>query len=631
MNIDNILNKIKKEEKKLKLLLEEERKDVAFFDNFISQNSFQGIENLVNIDLCDLLIAYICSKSDKIDFYYAKPRVYSNEMLFNETSNKCVYRVIKEIIELDIATDEEEMEDLKKSRKVKKINDNNEEFITEYTKVEEDSHLGIIDYIDLLELFKKDNDTLMVGTALITSLKKIQEDFIEYQLVENKIVSSTEKNRNKQMSKICKSVIKERISEDYNIENITDVLREVQEYAMRFVKTDKQNKKAIKTNLGNYKELIEFLERNKNKEEITQIPAFLSKIENEEIRVMVLMQIYKNNQVYYNELEKKYNELSTNSINKYKVLFNKYNLDLEKYKIDFSDDINEIEEIINKLSALNITNSEEVIPILNITDINAVNSLFELMSIGYIDQQLVLQNRDLFNKFDGCANLYKNIELFQSKNLSVSNIKRMQNILIKDNEKIKANTKILEKYKLFKHLKKAESYEFLDKEELDKKLDTALELGFEKILKEDLSILNNDDKSWKKIIILNKLNIFIDNKEELNEILNSKNIIPENSNLDDYIFDISKYRDRFDDNLELSKEEFLNVLSNDEKTNNTYNLNGVLISKNKVKRNLKNLEKDILSSKDIFKVIVSNRILDNDEYQNINNYLVSNKKELVKK
>lgn len=631
MTIDNILKRLEKEQEKLESLFIEDSGEAEFFKNFLTNNSFQGVDKLVDIDLCELLIAYICCRSDKIDFKFAKPRVYSNEIFLNTAPKKYINKIFQDVICSDVTIDDDEMESLKSKRRVKQVNDRYEESFKEFTEIDCDAHVGILDQFDLLELLKKDKDTVIVGAGLITSLKGLKEDMRDYQFLENKVTSTSKKDFNKQMSKICKMVINEQIEEDYKLENIYNILNVVQEYGRRIIKMDKQKKKTIKTNLSNYKELELFLKKNKDKEEITQIPAVLSKIESEEIRIMVLMQIYVRNELYYNKLEKEYNELSTNSINKYKVLFNKYNLDLDKYEIDFSNDINEIEEIINKLNSLNITDSEEVISILNVTNINTVNSLYELMSVGYIEQQLLLENRDLFNKFGGCTNLYKNIELLQSRNLSVSNIKKMQNILIKDPDKIGENIKILEEYELFKYLKKTSAYDFLDKDNLENILDTVLELGFEKLLKKDLSILNNNEESWKKIIILNKLNIFTDNIDELNEILNSKNVISEDSKLDDYIFDISKYREEFESNLELSKDVFLNALESEENTNYTYNLNGTLISKNKVKRNLENLEGDTLSSKDIFNVIVSNKILDNDEYQNINDYLFSKNKQLVKK
>ena len=56
-------------------------------------------------------------------------------------------------------------------------------------------------------------------------------------------------------------------------------------------------------------------------------------------------------------------------------------------------------------------------------------------------------------------------------------------------------------------------------EQLEDKIDNILELGLEQFLEEDLNLLNKDKETLKKVIILKRLNIPINNMKELKSIL----------------------------------------------------------------------------------------------------------------
>ena len=66
MSVDDIIKQIDEEIIHLNDLTSKPNKITDFFENFLANSHFQGIENIINIDLSNLFIATLLSKCENI-------------------------------------------------------------------------------------------------------------------------------------------------------------------------------------------------------------------------------------------------------------------------------------------------------------------------------------------------------------------------------------------------------------------------------------------------------------------------------------------------------------------------------------------------------------------------------------
>ena len=111
-------------------------------------------------------------------------------------------------------------------------------------------------------------------------------------------------------------------------------------------------------------------------------------------------------------------------------------------------------------------------------------------------------------------------------------------------------------------------------------------------------------------------------------LVNGLSNIP-NDSLSDYLYSAVEYNKPVS-NLVKSKDEFLDSLSEYEDGKRLYNIDGVLISKNKVKRAFSKNDQDEVSTSTVYDIITANTILNDSECQRIVS-AISNKKDLIKK
>ena len=151
-------------------------------------------------------------------------------------------------------------------------------------------------------------------------------------------------------------------------------------------------------------------------------------------------------------------------------------------------------------------------------------------------------------------------------------------------------------------------------------------MGLFSKLKEGLDLLNYDLDSIKKIKLCIELGVNINEIDSM--LVNGLSNIP-NDSLSDYLYSAVEYNKPVS-NLVKSKDEFLDSLSEYEDGKRLYNIDGVLISKNKVKRAFSKIDQDEVSTSTVYDIITANTILNDSECERIVS-AISNKKDLIKK
>lgn len=348
------------------------------------------------------------------------------------------------------------------------------------------------------------------------------------------------------------------------------------------------------------------LEKELEKPEITNVRPIIKRVVDEQIKEVILAIVYKHNLNYARGLNKEYDKLMSNSTTRYLSLLHEYGItikeeDLGDIKANSIEDLTEILSILKSL----VLSEDLFLPIINITNLETVKEIKEYVTKGYISKTLLSNNIELFNNDNNLLNVVKtNINLFNNYGLNPTTFSEIEEILFIDSTLLDKNLNLLESYNLIKSIKNSSNYSFLLNSSLELLIDKYLELGYESLLEIDLDILNYSDT--RRVEILANMGIILDKEEFIEMFEYDKFFIPDEI-LDDYIPSTVQV----EGSLDLTKEELLEY----RKTTRTLEINGKLISLNKVQRALS-------LNKNIKEAIFFNMNLDIDVYQEIENTLV---------
>ena len=521
-----LLKKI--DEEMLKLLKSAEFKDeeLEFLDEFVSNNSFGKMESIKKLDNKEVLIAYVCSQSKSITFDEITEFANRNEDIINNPDSEEYDTLFKTLF---IVKGSKELdEDLPKE-----IKDDLDLINTRLAIFENTYGIDTIDFIEMLE---KDQHAFGEANALLCAIKA-KYDFSDLIEAYNKI-SNYYNNKNKQRKK--------RLSK-------------------------------IKKQITNLQDLKKMYRREIEKDEITMISKMLNLVENEEIKKELIKNIYEHNLPIYKETENAYKKMSGDYKNKIKIILDKYNIKCDIKQINNNIELEDLEYELSILTKYEFKDVQTIIDIVNNTNIEIIDSINQIFNSGCITLEFIRNNPSIFNKNLKNSNypvLLKNIKVIKDSDINPKLFAKTPEVLITENERFKNNIRVLDEYKLKGKLKKINSYRFLALDDLDIKIDKILELGFEDLLKEDLYLLNYSYTSWDKVLIMKEIGEVPKTIEELKEILKDNSYILD-SELNEYKSNYSVTEEKTVDITKL--EEFDN-------TKRTYNVNGVLLSKNKIKR-----------------------------------------------
>lgn len=609
---NELIKELEEVKKKLeeKLVSKDKDHEAEFFREFSENYNISGANGLSKLKTTDFMIASICTNYKDLDFNYVYDNISDMSEFLNtanpEELNNC-FETISGL--LDIYENYNEFQETK-DLIFSTFGDNP---IVPLILKNYDSILKVV-------LNIPDNSEAVKTLALTTSLKNMQSEKAE---LNEFLCEMAEATGGKVKDKYVNRHFTKYTNEAYNLKNILEDMKKIEEYTNQIVHENKVEKKALKKELKLYDEVISFMRLSEGREEIYNLPDALLKIKDEEVKKKILIKIYENNNKKYLKQQEEYNKISKNSYTQYQLLFKKYGLDINSYTIDQNLDIATVTDTLEKLSKIEL-DKDAILDVLNGSSISSINSIYDYLSKGYISQEFVKNNIDIFNtSYDDLIN---NIAYFLDNNISVSLIQKCENNLNKDSDLVKRNIDSLEEYDLLKYLKKTTNNIFVSEENLTKRIDGLLELGFESKLKEGLDLLNYDLDSIKKIKLCIELGVNINEIDSM--LVNGLSNIP-NDSLSDYLYSAVEYNKPVSD-LVKSKDEFLDSLSEYEDGKRLYNIDGVLISKNKVKRAFSKIDTNQVSTSTVYDIITANTILNDSECERIVS-AISNKKDLIKK
>ena len=375
-------------------------------------------------------------------------------------------------------------------------------------------------------------------------------------------------------------------------------------------------KKTANKELGLYRSLEQKIVQAIQREEITDARKLISKIPDEEVRLKVLQLVYEHNKEYYEQLLAEYNELSQNSTIHYQRLLKENDIEIDAQTI-MQNSVQNVKDMIAKLKSVGITNTKVIGEILQITDIETFNQVISFFVNNTLTSKITDITPMLFDKdSDEYKNLLVNTKMLKEQGINPRNFEETQIIFISEPSIVQRNIEFLKAYSFDKSIIKGINYEFLLNENLLEVLDKMLELGLESFLEEDLSILNYY-KNINRIRVIKELNIPITSLDQLKEILTTDQFLLSDEDIMKYVEQIDpssiKMTDIPDEISRLKQFE----------TTRTYDVNGVILSKNRVQRNYHDAKEDDEVENKAMYSILHNSIMTQTEYETVKQSLTN--------
>ena len=454
---------------------------------------------------------------------------------------------------------------------------------------------------------------------------KTAQDFI-------KIKSQLKEEIDKSARKVLDSLGlgEEDIKKDFDINTTKKIIFAARSYYDREKQLATSEKRAIRRELTAYESLEENLEKMFSHSEIKNVSELLRRISNPNIRLELLKLVYLHNQKIYDEISTELEKQTKDPSNIYQSLLDDYGISPELYQI--ADvrlvPLDELKNMLESLKALAITEPKIILEIIKTSNFDTIQNIRAQVSKGIIDSELLRNNLAIFSKESKeYKNFISNLEFFIEEGFNPHYLRANQEIFLLSPTQIKRNIKVLQEYDLLSSMKTGMDSRFLLNENLSENIDTLLELGYEEVLVEDLSLLNYQH-NFKRLQILKELDIRLSDLGELKSVLESEKFLIPRERISSYLYNSVPYKiERLEDDLVIPAT----ILGNYEYSSRTYNIGGILISKNKVQRNIPNLNEET-SNKNLITALSSNSILSDEEFETIRSLIVTpeTRKEYVK-
>ncbi len=570
MTKEELVSKINDEINNLEELKKADNSLLEFFANFT--NKYKGIvaSDFDTIDLYDLAICLFLSKRNEFTLEQAREVLLPVKQLIkisnpNDINLMCesILKIIR-LNETDLLTAFISNFSISNPKEIitNTLNNNKVlEFLeNDFLEVQNTIHDYDLDrsmIVKLVDLLKKYGFEIWDVKRIIGNIKLVCdfETLIKYPKITEDIVYQ---------ERITKKIQK-------HIQYVYDQLNTLFKYNEKLKRKESSRLAKIDKKEQPLKEFINTLETTTNTE-ITNFQEMIEKLP-EYLRLDALKLIYMHNEKIYSDIDIKHKELSNNKKIKYQSLLNSYNINyLSSSLLRISyEDLNKSLQLLKKFNLDNNT----IIYILENSSLSIIEEINLYLERNIINKKLIKNNYLILLPSIEHSNLTNNIKVLEKENINPNSFIASAKILLIDNTLFSTNIEVLKKYNLLNSMKSTSNYNFLKEKDLISIIDKLLELGMEKFLEENLGLLNN--KKLDRLYILKALNIKINTSDELKSYLSLKNFYVDDENIFKYIHNGI---------IPISDDEGTVDLDKFSSTSRTININGVIFSKNKVKRNL---------------------------------------------
>ncbi len=564
-----IINAIKEEQSHLKKALTEENPELTFFEEFLRKIDFANINTYNNISIEELIMAYVKSRDDSLSLEKIKEIADNIVPIFEKCTSGEIHALLQLIDDFATADNYEEiMEALYSEYRTEVL----EEFIEDCSGIEEQDYVlpaaRIMEenekIIEFIETFHENPDVWGYTLLLVCTFYQIKEQ-----------MQSLQEN-NQKRSMLFPMVPKDTLEESYDVSAIKNVAKTIPRYLNKLRKKQKENKRELEKEVEAYNKILDVLKS--PIEEITNYRVYIAGLSNPKLRLEILKEIYRRNQRYYEEVEKRYNDQVEKSEVGYETLCQKYklsNINIEKIMNRYS--YKELEGILSTLKEIGI---QDLATAIEDTSLETVREIVGLLDKKIISIDVIKATPDIWNtKKAYPKRISDNVQRIKQITGSDELYKTRSWVTLIESSILEKNLNILRQYNLLGQLHTTTNYQFLQQQSLEEKIDLVLELGRENELTHNLGLLNYESTRWQRLRILEMLNIPVD-EEMLDGTLHTDHFLVPDEKVNEYLDIVPLPKE-----ISLNPEEIM-------ESSRTYIYRGIPFSKNKVRRNLSLLGKE---------------------------------------
>ena len=580
-----------------------------FLKEYVANNKIIKIDDFIEADIWDALVCIYYIERNNKDINEAISDIEEIKKVCDNEDPRLSDNIINFIIDMAKIDQIDMVKDYFKAKgkikdklKLKHMIKENETAALSMPLIKGELEDLEVNIIPLLTILQDKEKIDIIGS--LHALVEVQHLMLEDREASDEAINELDlKIRNKEKNRLFKKML----DDMYKTDRILARFRDIGNY---FNNIEKEEKKVI-TNLQNEKRILEDLytklKEQLEKEEITIAREIVKPIKDSEIKLSVLELIKDHNDVYHKKLESKLEELNSDTTASYLLVLNDYGIKMDKKEISniMHNSSKEVSKILEILTKFNFDN-KSIINVLSNSNLEIIELVKSYIDKGYLTADYLNDNHQLlYFGSKRMKNYIECLEFLNSLGINPAIFCDSLNLLFNENDVLQSNIEILGSYGLLNNLRTTDNYYFLSDDNLVEKIDKLIELGYFSYLEENLDILNN--QNIRRLELLHFMNMEIDSKEELLEILNREKFFISDDSIEEYIPNVKEYYQSMDlgNNIDIL-DEYSNKL--------VYDFNGILISTNKVKRLMN-------EGYNLYDAIFYNTSFSLDEYEQIKSVL----------
>ena len=580
-----LLQAVIKEEEKLKQDMSFQNIELQYLENFLKNNKAHKLTDLKDIDVIHLIIAYCGSNNPVFTIQELQNTFLALAPVVERKSSENFAKFFENLHKIYLANNFETIKLVleEKNNVIKSIGLVSLLVKASVTKTKENMRLldnkemNILSYFMLL---KKDFATIEEAVSMAAAIKEVQEvvknaTFLSFSATEIKGFEAGTKEQ------------KDALNQMYDIKPILDRIDVIRKRVTKLKSNESKRRRDASKGVSEYENLRSLLQQEPELP-ILNHQEIVSHIPNEKIKLEVLKYIYTSNLPYYKKLEETYHELTENSATKYQALLSDAGISIEMCDMGciMQNSISDVKDMLQIITSFDVKDKVEIVNILQSSSKAYLDSIVSFCKEGYFDLEFITSHPMILENPSFYDVISLNQKSMKEKGLNPLLLARNPEVWFQDSNVLRDNLNILERYQFLGSMSRASKYSFLGSEELEHTIDTILELGYEELLEQNTDLLNYDSKKWMRIYILKELNMVPSDIDTLTTVLQQEQFFVPEEKMKDYISNEPCKIESMANDEVATEEEVRRKVDTFPQTKRTYVVGGVILSKNRVEKNI---------------------------------------------
>ena len=580
-----LLQAVIKEEEKLKQDMSFQNIELQYLENFLKNNKAHKLTDLKDIDVIHLIIAYCGSNNPVFTIQELQNTFLALAPMVERKSSENFAKFFENLHKIYLANNFETIKLVleEKNNVIKSIGLASLLVKASVTKTKENMRLldnkemNILSYFMLL---KKDFATIEEAVSMAAAIKEVQEvvknaTFLSFSATEIKGFEAGTKEQ------------QDALNQMYDIKPILDRIDVIRKRVTKLKSNESKRRRDASKGVSEYENLRSLLQQEPELP-ILNHQEIVSHIPNEKIKLEVLKYIYTSNLPYYKKLEETYHELTENSATKYQALLSDAGISIEMCDMGriMQNSISDVKDMLQIITSFDVKDKVEIVNILQSSSKAYLDSIVSFCKEGYFDLEFITSHPMILENPSFYDVISLNQKSMKEKGLNPLLLARNPEVWFQDSNVLRDNLNILERYQFLGSMSRASKYSFLGSEELEHTIDMILELGYEELLEQNTDLLNYDSKKWMRIYILKELNMVPSDIDTLTTVLQQEQFFVPEEKMKDYISNEPCKIESMANDEVATEEEVRRKVDTFPQTKRTYVVGGVILSKNRVEKNI---------------------------------------------